>query len=183
MGVGLFRWQMQKRNDLWLAYVVSILLDGVRMCAEGVLIFYVETIVLFFFFFAFHLPNSPCSAEQQMACRQVWMRDWSRVACTKTQTHARYLHDLPGRTGPRGLRSVPSDPGDLGLCPVSPARVDWSLGRWGSVCPPLREIRECTVVFIVWLPGLGKRVMISNDISSAHHTHHLFIRGRKVNGW
>lgn len=143
---------------------------------RGVLIFYAKTMVLLF-------CVSP--AKQSLLCRatdgvpsglNAWLISCSMLKNINT-------HTISTISGPRGLRSVPSDPGDLKLRPISPVRVDWSLGRWGSVCPPVLETQECTVVFIVWLPGLVKRVMISNDISSAHHTHHLFIWGRKVNRW
>lgn len=153
--------------------------EGVRMCVEGVLIFYTETIV--FIFLRFTCQTVPAlRSNRWRAVRSECVIDLVLHAHKHTHTVSTISQ---GGTGPRGLRSVPSDPGDLRLCPVSPARVDWSLGRWGSVCPPVRETQECTVVFIVWLPGLVKRVMISNDISSARHTHHLLIRGRKVNGW
>lgn len=158
-------------------------LDGV--CAlRGVLIFYVETIVLL-------LYVSP--AKHSLLYRatdgvsQVWMRDWSWVACANThvrsRTHTLSPH-LPERTGPCALGSVPTCPGDLQrhtlfTSSISPVRGDWRLDRWGAVCRPVLETQKCTAVFIVWLSGLVKRVMIRNDISSAHHTHHLFIRGRK----
>lgn len=180
MSVKPFRHQMQKRNDLWLVYVVSIS-PWWGVCVEG----------------DFNLlrrnNSAPSPAKHSLLYRatdgvssglNAWLILGSMHKHTYAHERTHYRHDLPEQTGPRAPGSVPTYPGDLQrhtlfTSSISPVRIDWRLDRWRAVCPPVLETQECTAVFIVWLSGLVKRVMIRNDISSAHHTHHLFIWGRK----